>query len=241
MNDLAGRSRYRIPPGEPAQLLNYAEQIEVLAKQCLVNPSKRGDRAILFNALGVMHVDLHGTWRLIQPLRPNALFSDLVLDTLVRAMRFVVSEDCRAEPYAGGASVLSGIVSGTRSPDFFTTLDDAYYFVLLLLSCAKVYPYSWSSPAFNRLRNEVSCHAGAYLTQWLKPIVPFQKIPQGAVLAEALFGAAWCSLMLDTDRLDGWEVGLVIMHQRPPFLPGLLPAALEASLYQSTSLPLLEY
>jgi hypothetical protein len=64
------------------------------------------------------------------------------------------------------------------------------------------------------------------LNAWLRPLEPYTAMPSAEELTRAMFGNAWCDLMLDAVRAGG--VGDLIRSQKPPFLPGLVIAQAEA-------------
>jgi hypothetical protein len=78
-------------------------------------------------------------------------------------------------------------------------------------------------------------HVCNLLNVWLKPLVPWTSCPSVNVVASHLFGVDWCVVALpeSAGRLgassvaDRTSIIQAITKQRPPFLPGLLPAQIE--------------
>jgi hypothetical protein len=60
---------------------------------------------------------------------------------------------------------------------------------------------------------------------WLKPTVPWEKLPRLYSVCEHMFGDAWCSFSLSAyESLEGSSdlgINWLVQKTRPPFLPGL--------------------
>jgi hypothetical protein len=242
MKDIESRSRYRIPPGEPEQLLTYAQQLAQVSAECLDEESDRRQLTPLFRLIGVAHLTNldsdPSNWRVSPSFRTNALYEPLVQAALIQTMRFIFREGLGSEDSAKVLSVAGGLVENDRWIRCLETEDDAYLFAILLMRLSSAMQSLHMVRPYKQLRSEVSVNAGVCLIQWLKPEVPFTKIPRPADLAESMFGSAWCSVAIDPDRFDeGSYVTNVVMTQRPPFRPGLLSAALESTAFPEANLP----
>jgi hypothetical protein len=179
----------------------------------------------LTTALGCRHVDLgEMTWRADSPVQPSFKDEALVSAILVQALR---SHMCATvyRPPEDGFAILDGLSRNERWRYCLRSIDDTYYLGALL-----------AYMTIDKIEGCTSIFCGV-VNAWLKPPTPWMSYPPAQVFITAMFGQAWPAIALQNDISRQWNIGSIILKERPPFVAGL-SSAQDADL--STSLPGLE-
>jgi hypothetical protein len=208
---------------------SYIERIDALKIVYLGGRHKRLPITYLLDALGCRH--LAGTtdgYHFSSPCQPPVENEQLVRRTLVMALQTHVEIDGLRDD---GFSILDGLSRNERWRECLETMEDAYNLVLLLLDFIEA--LSNPEPVVEKAKFLCGVESGAVciLEQWLSPLAPGAQgytLPTSKALCPALFGSAWCELVLGPPDANWNDRGMIYTH-RPPFLPGLLPAHLEAA------------
>jgi hypothetical protein len=61
------------------------------------------------------------------------------------------------------------------------------------------------------------------INDWVAPHPRFETYPSMRALADAFFGAAWYSLVVEAQGISRWDVAMMVLSERPLFLDGLAP------------------
>jgi hypothetical protein len=222
--------------------MTYEESVASLVHKFLYN--KAGvmrTPAPLWHALGCLHVATatdHG-FVFVTPPQPAPAHEDLVVKTLLLAMHLQTPLTI-VEPPDNVASILDGLLRHDRWRHCLGSHGTAIEFATLLTAFSES---AAGSTCCRILLRQVAVPVCSVLNAWLKPEAPFSGGPvEGPAaaykMALAMFGDAWCALALSglTDE-QHWKIPQIILAQRPPFLPGLLPEHLTQANF---SLPVLD-
>lgn len=131
---------------------------------------------------------------------------------------------------ANGFSIATGLLAKSRWRDRIATPDGAHQLAVLLVHL---------TDATDRINGESTAYAQALkkaaapvvrrlVNEWLQPDPPFNPGASVDQLTRALFGDAWCEMVL----VNGLTAPKQIYRGRPPFMPGI------PCFEQANSLPL---
>lgn len=216
----------------------HSEYIASAERRYLVNNNGHTSIEPLLFALGCPTMQGEAADRSIRyPERPTADTEPLIRETLKRAMVFIATEMAGGSSrFVDGNYILVALSEQDRWADCLQSEEDAYALVILLQRFAFIAD-AFINPLMATKANidsdyfyEVSApKISKFLNVWLNPTTPFGEDCAGLTLESfrrAVFGDAWCDLVLTEDMVDFFGEA-VILTERPPFMPGLLPAQVD--------------
>jgi hypothetical protein len=172
------------------------------------------------SAIEVLSAEIGRPVRIHNPTQPDPVYEDLVSRALLEVLR--ISYTAHADHEARD-SVLDGMLLKNRWRLCLETQDDAYRFAETLVT----FHYNLQEDSgYRTFRTTIAPDVRNAVVQWVSPrFVPEQLTV--LEIARLMLGSAWCDLRLDNEPTR-WAVNKLIWAERPPFMPGLLPAHLEA-------------
>jgi hypothetical protein len=190
-------------------------------------------------ALGCPTMQAQGTSRVIRyPDISGAENEPLIRDVLKQALAYVATKAKGSSTrFIDGNYILVLLSEKDRWLDCVQCADDAYALMILLQRFAVVSDMITNPPdptapltlEIDYFRQVGAPRVATLLNGWLKPVVPFSDACASLtidVLRRSVFGDAWCDLVLTDDIPDFFGDDL-ILSERPPFMPGILPDQLE--------------
>jgi hypothetical protein len=117
------------------------------------------------------------------------------------------------------ASLLSGLGCDSRWKFCLRTTDHTYALSVAILFFLQSYSESFA------LDVAVKPDVLGIMNAWLRPADEWVTLPSTQIVAEKMFGIAWCSIALPDDPdLQFCSIGRAVVADFPPFKPGLCPA-----------------
>jgi hypothetical protein len=142
-------------------------------------------------------------------------------DDIGQSLRLLLKESIvgvfglAAEP----SSLLAGMYRNGLWQSCLGTEDDTYYLACALLYSVEAFVVSSS------LDVHTSADVLAIINIWLNPSIAWESLPSGYVLAGALFGETWCTIVLgDVGEGESRDILGCVLRERPPLLPWLCPS-----------------
>lgn len=209
----------------------YAERVAVLTKAYLARRSREPVTDLL-SALGCCHLKPKFPFsHMVDPAQPPRSDESLVRRTLVAALRSHVEKDGVRDD---GFAILEGLSRNERWRECLSTTDDAYNLSLLLLDFISSVEIGETDSEKARFLVAVKPGACSIFYDWvgssgLGSDTPFgaPELPTCMQVCRALFGSAWCDLVLCPPGTKFWNDRGMISTHKPPFRPGLLPDHLD--------------
>jgi hypothetical protein len=120
---------------------------------------------------------------------------------------------------ANGFSIVTGLLAKSRWRDCIASVDGAHQLAVLLvhLTDATDRVTSGSTLYQQALKAAVSPVVCTLANEWLRPEPPFGPSISVQQLTQALFGDAWCDMVL----VNGRTAPRQIYRDRPPFMPNV--------------------
>jgi hypothetical protein len=193
----------------------------------------------LVDSLGCINLQYGGRrdlWRLSDPAQPSPEDEAFVADTLLELFLHPRKHKPAAEM---NVSILHGLSNNSRWRKCLHSEAGAYRLATLLVSFPHAHEQTMDNAGGLALCTATAPGVCTILNEWLgdRSTVGVHNFQPGEItgsstaaslhVARAIFGSAWCDIALPTNEIAPWERSDVISAQRPPFLPGLLPARLE--------------
>jgi hypothetical protein len=198
----------------------YDERVAMLLANYLRPKTK--SVATLAAALGCRHMVRNASgWR-IPEHKPNSInHEQIVLQALLSALHWHVRNKDRAPE--DGLLLLDGILRNERWKTCLSTMTSAHDFAMLLIRQTSKLRDTKHGVHVHPLMSPVRTMLNGWLC--LDPKT-YTYIPPARPLAEALFGSAWCDLMLPgaISERTPQVIEELIDSTRPSFLPGLCKA-----------------
>jgi hypothetical protein len=158
--------------------------------------------------------------RVSTPPQPKPEDEDLVVTSLISALRTSVDRYCDD---TDKESIIDGLLRNDRWRACLNTPEDAYCLAQVLIM---FFHNMDLEEGYLTFRASMAEGVRDAVSQWIRP----RELPakmSAMEMARLLFGVAWCELRLESNATK-WEINPIIRSDRPPFMPGLLAAHLEA-------------
>lgn len=153
-----------------------------------------------------------------EPPQPEPRYEAIVTNALVVAIRTCITIHGDNNDID---SVIDGLIKNNRWRSCLNTADDAYHLVETLVT---FHHNRGLYAGMHTLQASLSNDVRNVISQWLGGrLIPLEMTP--IETARLFFGDAWCYLSLEYDSKH--SIIALIRRERPPFMPGLLPAHLE--------------
>lgn len=177
----------------------------------------------LAHFMGCRNLIYANGYRLVAPEQPRSNCEDVTRAALVVMLMHI--DGVGPDSDIRGLSVLDGLLRNDRWRACLETPSGAYAFVALAarviaLPDASAMAVISSEKDWLELHMETTFLAGDVLKEWLLPPSEARMLSP-RMLAAALFGEAWCNIVIDGVR--NLRLDRVIAETRPPFVHGLLP------------------
>jgi hypothetical protein len=203
--------------------MKFEDRVASLAGSCLCGPPVLAP-ATLLTTLGcrVMMEDGRRT-HLVEGRQPHFSQESLVAATLIKAMHWHREWDSANIQFAG--ALLDGLARNERWRLCLDSVDDAYYLASLLIKLTYL-----ATPADGpgtddnekQLHDLLNPAIRTIACGWLDRPVESAFLSMDE-LTRALFGDAWCHLVLQDKPMLYMMVTKIILAYLPVFLPGLCP------------------
>jgi hypothetical protein len=201
-----------------SETLTYEDEIGMLRDKYLTRWNSEADTAKLWSLLGCLHFERGRSidsdpWLLVAGDEPNTEQEKLASQTLSILLLDVMKND-------DGFSLLDGLSKNDRWKTCLMTLESGHALSGWLMHFSICHRKTMAPP-MPRMFEMMQPALCTLLNDWTQPCIPYTDFPAPNVLAQSLFGSAWCGLFLKDDFDTGYFKSL-ISSTRAPFLPGLL-------------------
>jgi hypothetical protein len=200
----------------------YEEKIAALVDQYITRRAGGKSISRLASALGCSNVPLvSDKFEVDYPTQPGEQHEALVRRTLVHALH---SHMAAETPFSEDLlAIIDGLSKNDRWRDCLNTEDDAYEFAMLMLYYVRAREKGYLSTRGMQLASSIWGSVWVILNDWLSLEDRFMTLPSTAALANAIFGAPWCDVVLSNVDDSTGPLLRIIQTTRPTFTKGLLP------------------
>jgi hypothetical protein len=209
------------------KLLGYAKHIARLEATHIERRSAVGDMEELTHALGCRSLVFNrNAWRVSRPKTPLESDEPIVVDTLLKALRFHFHRF--APRNEDGHAILDGLCHNNRWRKCLESQDGTYYLALLLIELAVRKRGMAANGDPDALFEAMAPGVCKLLDAWRGTNDMRTSIPTADEMVRYFFHEIWCDLYLSKPTLTPLEMTRIILREAPPFLPGLMNTEFEA-------------
>jgi hypothetical protein len=163
-------------------------------------------------------------WRVTHPKQPDAADEALVVEALLRALRYHRYRFAanREDSY----SILDGLTRNNRWRACLDSREKTYSLALLLIEIAVHKRDVAANGGVSALLDVMEPDVCVLMGAWLDQDTP-EKIPTVNEMARYFFNDLWCDLHLSDDSLTAVALTRLILRETPPFLSGIMRTQFE--------------